>query len=149
MFGQRFLHTCVHSVDMLHQVHMWLQQCTVHTYAMTSRVATCTAWCTGLDYSRIRCADKIFVDIGCLCTSYCLMWCIFSDYFSCFLSRMLRWLVASVLLCFSLFGLFVVLKFLSSVFLLFSLWHWAQECSFVVYLNNTMYDRIRCDLIAD
>ena len=79
------------------------------------------------------------VDIGCLCTSYCLLWHIFSDYFSCFLSRLIRWLVAFVLLCFSLFGLFVVLKFLSPVSLLFSLWHWAQECSFVDYLNTYRY----------
>ena len=26
---------------------------------LTSRVAACTAWGTGLDYCRIRCADKI------------------------------------------------------------------------------------------
>ena len=26
---------------------------------MTSGVAACIAWCTGLDYYRIRCADKI------------------------------------------------------------------------------------------
>ena len=33
--------------------------CTVHTYAMTSRVAACIAQCTDLDYCRIRCIDKI------------------------------------------------------------------------------------------
>ena len=66
------------------------------------------------------------VDLGCLCTSHCLMWCFFSDYFSCFLSRLIRWFVAFVLHCFSLFALFVVLKFLSLVSLLFSLSHWAQ-----------------------
>ena len=77
------------------------------------------------------------VNIGCLCTSYCLMWHFFSDYFSCCLSRLIRWFVTFVLHCFSLFALFVDLKFLCPVFLLFSLWHWAQECSFVVYLNTT------------
>ena len=51
---------------------------------------------------------------------------LFSDYFSCFLSRLIRWFVAFVLHCFSLFALFVVLKFSSPVSLLFSLWHWAQ-----------------------
>ena len=76
------------------------------------------------------------VGLGCLCTSYCLMWGFFSDYFSCFLSRLIRWFVAFVLHCFSLFALFVVLKFSSPVSLLFSLWHWAQECSLVDYLNN-------------
>ena len=30
---------------------------------VTSRVAACTAWCTGLDYCRIRCADKILCTI--------------------------------------------------------------------------------------
>ena len=44
--------------------------------------------------------------------------------------------MAFVLHCFSLFALFVVLKFSSSVSLLFSLLHWAPECSFVVYFNT-------------
>ena len=74
------------------------------------------------------------VDIGCLCTSHCLMWRFFSDYFSCFLSRLIRWFVAFVLHCFSLFALFVVLKFSSPVSLLFSLWHWAQGLYFVASL---------------
>jgi len=66
------------------------------------------------------------VDIGCLCTSYCPMWHIFSDYFSYLLSRLIRWSVAFVLHCFSLFALFVYLKFSCPKSLLFSLWHWAQ-----------------------
>ena len=74
----------------------------------------------------------ITVDLGCLCWywvfvhSCCVVWHICSDYFSCFLSRLIRWFVAFVLYCFSLFGLFVVLKSSSPVSFLFSLWHWAQ-----------------------
>ena len=82
------------------------------------------------------------VDLGCWCISYCLMWHFFSDYFSCFLSRLIWWFVAFVLHCFSLFGLFVVLKFSSPVSLLFSLWHWAQECSLVDYLNTFSNDSL-------
>ena len=64
------------------------------------------------------------VDIGSLCTSYCLKWYFFSDYFSCFLSRLIRWFMTFGIHCFSLFALLV--DFSSSVSLLFSLWHWAQ-----------------------
>ena len=39
--------------------------------------------------------------------SYCVVWCICSDYFSCFLSRLIRWFVAFMLHCFPLFALFV------------------------------------------
>jgi len=47
------------------------------------------------------------VDIECLCTLVVLMDTFFSDYFSSFLS-----FVACVFLCFSLFALFVDMKFL-------------------------------------
>ena len=73
------------------------------------------------------------VDIGCLCTSCCLMWRFFSDYFSCFLSRLIRWFVTFVLHCFSLFGLFVVLQFLAPGSLLVRLWHWAQGLYYVAF----------------
>ena len=39
--------------------------------------------------------------------SCCVVWCICSDYLSCFLSRLIRWFVAFVLHCFPLFALFV------------------------------------------
>ena len=42
--------------------------------------------------------------------------------------------------CFSLFGLFVVLKFLSPVSLLFSLWHWAQGLYYVAFSLNLVSD---------
>jgi len=43
-----------------------------------------------------------------------------------FLSRFVIWLVAIVFPCYPFFGLFVYLKFLCPVSLLFSLWHWAH-----------------------
>ena len=61
-----------------------------------------------------------------------------SDYFSSFLSWFITWFVAYVFLCFSLFALFVDMKFSCPESFLFSLWHWAQMCSFVVYLNTIL-----------
>ena len=69
-----------------------------------------------------------------------VMWCICSDYFSCFLSRLIRWFVAFVLHCFSVFALFVYLKFLCPESLLFSLWHWAQGLYSVASLHNLVSD---------
>ena len=65
---------------------------------------------------------------------------LFGDYFSCFLSKLIRWFVVFMLHCFSLFGLFVVLKFLSPVSLLFGLWHWAQGLYYVAFPLNLVSD---------
>ena len=116
-------------------------------------------WANKYTYSKEGSWTKEVVDLGCLCTSYCLIGRIFGDYFSCVPLWLIRWfvaLVAFVLYCFPLFALFVELKFSSPVSLLFSPWHWAQslyyvafplnfspwhwaqECLFVVYLNRSL-----------
>jgi len=69
-----------------------------------------------------------------------VMWRICSDYFSCFLSRLIRWFVAFVLHCFSVFALFVYLKFSCPESLLFSLWHWAQGLYSVASPHNSVSD---------
>jgi len=69
-----------------------------------------------------------------------VMWCICSDYFSCFLSRLIRWFVAFVLHCFSVFALFVYLKMSCPESLLFSLWHWAQGLYSVASPHNLVSD---------
>ena len=76
------------------------------------------------------------VDLGCLCTSYCVIGCFLVITSAGFFSRFVTWLVAVVFSCLPLFALFVYLKFSCPLSLLFSLWHWAQECSIVVYLNR-------------
>ena len=132
--------------------HITIPHCEPTSSLMSSRAQSALAGLNGSDVkdspnNLISASSRTTghaVDIGCLCTSYCLMWRIFSDYFSCFLSRLIRWFVAFVLHCFSLFALFVVLKFSSPVSLLFSLWHWAQESSFVDYLNTCHQQFCRC-----
>ena len=52
---------------------------------------------------------------------------------ACFLSSFVTWLVAIVLHCYSLFGLFVDLKFSCPVTFLFSLLHWAPGLSSIVF----------------
>jgi len=89
---------------------------------------------TPLNWSPIK--SHVSVDIECLCTLVVLMDAFFSDYFSSFLSWFITWFVACVFLCFSLFALFVDMKFSCPESFLFSLWHWVQECSIVVYLNS-------------
>ena len=52
---------------------------------------------------------------------------------ACFLSGFVTWLVAIVLHCYSLFALFVDLKFSCPVSFLFSLLHWAPGLSSIVF----------------
>ena len=89
--------------------HITIPHCEPTSSLMSSRAQSALAGLNGSDVkdspnNLISASSRTTghaVDIGCLCTSYCLMWCIFSDYFSCFLSRLIRWFVAFVLHCFS------------------------------------------------
>ena len=81
------------------------------------------------------------VNVGCLCTSCCVVWCIFTDYFSLFPFWFCH------LTCGYCVTLFVDLKFLCPVSFLFSLLHWTPECSFVVYLNKKSLHWISIDTL--